>query len=200
MTILYAGDPVEADQWVGAVCDLAPGLSFRRWPDSGPPDEIDFIIVGGRMPGDFSPFRRLRGIQSTWAGVNHLLQSGALPPGVPVARMVDDGLTCSMTEYLVFQVLDHLRHGPVLRAAQDDGRWLSSTAIEPSRSTIGIMGLGALGQDAAQQLVSLGLTVRGWSRTVKSVPHVTSFTGQEQVAAFLSGSDILICLLPLTDD
>jgi glyoxylate/hydroxypyruvate reductase A len=200
MTILYAGDPAEAEQWLGAVRELDPSLSFRHWPDHGPTHEIDFIIVGGRMPGDFSPFHKLRGIQSTWAGVNHLLQSGALPAGVPVARMVDDGLTCSMTEYLVFQVLDHLRHGPALRAAQQESRWLTQSAVEPRRATIGIMGLGALGQDAARQLVDLGLTLHGWSRTTKSVPGVTCYAGAEQLPAFLAASNILICLLPLTPE
>lgn len=200
MTILYAGDPAEAEQWLGAVRELEPDLDFRRWPDCGPAAEIDFIIVGGQMPGDFSPFHQVRGIQSTWAGVNHLLQSGSLPAGVPVARMVDDGLTCSMTEYLVFQVLDHLRHGPALRQAQGQARWLSAAAVEPRRATIGIMGLGALGLDAAQRFAALGLTLLGWSRTAKSVSDVTCFAGDSELPEFLSRCDILICLLPLTAD
>ena len=70
MTILYAGDASETDQWLGAVREIDPGLTFRHWPDTDPVDDIDFIIVGGRMPGDFSPFKNLRGIQSTWAGVS----------------------------------------------------------------------------------------------------------------------------------
>jgi glyoxylate/hydroxypyruvate reductase A len=200
MTILYAGDPAEADQWLDAVRELVPDLNFRRWPDCGPAADIDFIIVGGQMPGDFSLFHQVRGIQSTWAGVNHLLQSGALPADVPVARMVDDGLTCSMTEYLVFQVLDHLRHGPELRSAQRQAQWLSASDVEPRRATIGIMGLGALGQDAAERFSALGLTLRGWSRTAKSLPNVSCFAGESELAAFLSGSDVLICLLPLTSD
>ena len=200
MTILYAGDATEADQWLGAVREIDPGLTFRRWPEIDPVDDVDFIIVGGRMPGDFSPFTNLRGIQSTWAGVNHLLQSGALPPAVPVARMVDDGLTCSMTEYLVFQVLDHLRQGPVLRQAQREHRWLEGHGSDAERGAIGIMGLGALGQDAARQFAALDLPLRGWSRTAKSIPGIETFAGEEQLPAFLSRCQVLICLLPLTTE
>jgi glyoxylate/hydroxypyruvate reductase A len=200
MTILYAGDSTEADQWLGAVREIDAGLTFRRWPEIDPVDDVDFIIVGGRMPGDFSSFKNLRGIQSTWAGVNHLLQSGALPPAVPVARMVDDGLTCSMTEYLVFQVLDHLRQGPALRQAQQDGRWLEGHGSDAQHGAIGIMGLGALGQDAARQFAALGLPLRGWSRSAKSIPEVETYAGEEQLPAFLSGCQILICLLPLTPE
>jgi glyoxylate/hydroxypyruvate reductase A len=198
MTILYAGDASEADQWLGAVHAIDPGLAFRRWPETGPVEEVDFIIVGGRMPGDFSPFKRLRGIQSTWAGVNHLMQSGALPPSVPVARMVDDGLTCSMTEYLVFQILDYRRQGPELRRAQECHQWAQGSAAEVKDGTIGIMGLGALGQDAMRQLSALGLKLRGWSRTAKSVSGIECYAGEDQLPAFLSKCDILICLLPLT--
>lgn len=200
MTILYAGDADEAEQWLSAIREIDASLTFRRWPDYGSAAEIDFIIVGGRLPGDFAPFGHLRAIQSTWAGVNHLMQSGTLPAGVPVARMVDDGLTCSMTEYLVFQVLDHLRRGPELRQAQRAGHWLEGAAATPRHGTIGIMGLGALGQDAARQFAALGLPLRGWSRTAKTVPQVACYAGAAELPAFLAGCDVLICLLPLTPD
>ncbi|MET1026139.1 MAG: glyoxylate/hydroxypyruvate reductase A [Dongiaceae bacterium] len=200
MTILYAGDASEADQWLGAVQAIDPSLHFRRWPDHGDPADIDFIIVGGRMPGDFSAFTKLRGIQSTWAGVNHLLLSGELPPGVPVARMVDDGLTCSMSEYLVFQVLDQLRHGRELRAAQRDGIWAQDLGAAYRYPIVGIMGLGKLGQDTASQLSALGITLRGWSRTAKIIEGVECFAGQSALSAFLGKCEILICLLPLTPD
>ncbi|HVJ42206.1 MAG TPA: glyoxylate/hydroxypyruvate reductase A [Dongiaceae bacterium] len=200
MTILYAGDADEAEQWLSAIREIDAGLSFRRWPECGATDEIEFMIVGGRLPGEFPRFTNLRAIQSTWAGVNHLLQSGSLPAGVPIARMVDDGLTCSMTEYLVFQVLDHLRRGPELRQAQRDGRWLEGAAAMPRRGTIGIMGLGALGLDAVRQFTALGLRLRGWSRTAKTVPEVDCYAGAAQLPAFLAGCDILICLLPLTPE
>ncbi len=199
MTILYAGDASEADQWLGAVQEIDPSLDFRRWPDHGDPAEVDFIIVGGSMPGDFSGFSDLRGIQSTWAGVNHLLQSGGLPAGVPVARMVDDGLTLSMSEYLVFQVLDHLRHGRALRAAQRAGIWAQQLGGMRT-GTVGIMGLGNLGQDAARHLHALGLPLRGWSRSMKTVPGVECYAGAAGLPDFLAGTEILICLLPLTPD
>ncbi len=74
MTILYAADPEVAEGWIGSIRVLDPKLSFAQWPDWGDPDAIDFIIVGGRMPGDLSIFRNAKAIQSTWRGVNHLLQ------------------------------------------------------------------------------------------------------------------------------
>jgi len=63
---------------------------------------------------------------------------------------------------------------------------------------VGIMGLGHLGSDAARKLHALGFPVSGWSRTPKSIDGVTGFAGEGDLDTFLSGADILICLLPLT--
>ena len=200
MAILYAADPSETDQWLGSIREIDPALTFRHWPDYGAAEEIDFIIVSGHLPADLSAFTHVRGIQSTWAGVNHLVQGGGLPAGVPLARMVDDGLTVSMSEYMVFHVLDRLRQGKALRQAQRDHVWAEHLSPAAARPAIGIMGLGTLGQDAARQLLPLGLTLRGWSRTAKQVEGVESFAGLETLPAFLGGCDILICLLPLTPE
>jgi glyoxylate/hydroxypyruvate reductase A len=52
----------------------------------------------------------------------------------------------------------------------------------------------------ASHLVPLGFTVNGWSRAPREVEGVHNFAGAEQRDAFLSQSDILVCLLPLTVD
>lgn len=60
------------------------------------------------------------------------------------------------------------------------------------------MGLGELGRAVLMQLQTLGFACRGWSRTPKSLPGAVCFAGDEQRAAFLADTDILVCLLPLT--
>ncbi|HVO03617.1 MAG TPA: glyoxylate/hydroxypyruvate reductase A [Candidatus Cybelea sp.] len=199
MTILYAGDPAEADAWIGAIHAIDPDVSFRRWPDWGDPDAIDFVIVGGRMPGDLSVFRRAKAIQSTWAGVNHLLR-GKFPPGVPIARMVDRALTANMVEYLVYFALDALRQGRTLRAAQRAQKWLELPHRWPRDFPIGILGLGTLGKATAAKLLDLGFPVSGWSRTPKSVAGVESHAGPEGLPVFLASLKLMICLLPLTTE
>jgi len=199
MTILYAADPEEAEAWIGSIRALEPQLEFVSWPDWGDPDKVDFIIVGGRSLGDLSVFRNAKAIQSTWAGVNHLLKSN-LPPGVPIARMVDAGLSANMVEYLVYFALDALRQGRELRAAQREVKWLDLPLRWARDFPIGILGLGTLGTATAGKLASLGFPVRGWSRTAKDVPGVTAFHGADQLGDFLKPLKLLICLLPLTPE
>jgi len=197
LPILYAGAPEQTDAWIGSLRALDPALSFRVWPDWGDPDEIDFIIVSGSIPGDLSIFRRAKAIQSTWAGVNALLR-GKFPAGVPIARMVDRGLSANMVEYLVFYTLDALRDGRLLRAAQRDGEWLKLPLRWARELPVGILGLGTLGRDTAVKLRRLGFPVSGWSRTPKAVDGVVTYAGSDQLAAMLPKCDVVVCLLPLT--
>lgn len=200
MAILYADDPADAAAWAAAIRALAPDLELRFWPDSGPAAEIDFAIVGGKAPGDLRGFANLRAIQSTWAGVNHLLADAGLPFDRPLARMVDQGLTVSMTEYIVLHVVDSAREGPRLRAAQRARQWLDLEPVAPATVTVAILGLGTLGADAGRRLAGLGFRVRGWSRSRKEIPGIESFAGDDGFKACLTGARILVCLLPLTDD
>jgi glyoxylate/hydroxypyruvate reductase A len=105
-----------------------------------------------------------------------------------------------MVEYLVFYVLDALRHGRQLRAGQRDGKWLELPLLWARDFPVGILGLGTLGQDTAVKLQRLGFPVSGWSRTPKTVEGVTSFAGADQLNAFLAPLRLLICLLPLTNE
>ncbi|MEZ5832703.1 MAG: glyoxylate/hydroxypyruvate reductase A [Dongiaceae bacterium] len=200
MAVLYADDPADAAAWAAAIRSIEPGVELRFWPDLGPVDEIEFVIVGGRAPGDLRGFPNLKAIQSTWAGVNHLLSDANLPPDRPLARMVDQGLTVSMTEFIVLHTLDSVREGPRLRAAQRDRQWLALDPVPPRSITVAILGLGALGADAGARLAALGFDVRGWSRSRKEIAGIQSFAGRDALSACLAGARILICLLPLTDD
>src|SRR5689334_5555950 len=177
MAILYADDPADAKAWAAAIRALDPALELRFWPDSGSATEIDFAIVGGRAPGDLRSFPNLKAIQSTWAGVNHLLADANLPPDRPLARMVDQGLTVSMTEYIVLHVLDSAREGPRLRAAQRARQWLDLDPVPPGSVSVAILGLGTLGADAGTRLAALGFEARGWSRSRKQIAGIHSFAG-----------------------
>jgi glyoxylate/hydroxypyruvate reductase A len=200
MAILYADDPADAGAWAAAIRALVPGLDLRLWPDYGRADDIDFAIVGGKAPGDLRVFANLKAIQSTWAGVNHLLADPNLPFERPLARMVDLGLTVSMTEFVVLHVLDTVRDGPRLRAAQRARQWLETAPTAPDAVTVAILGLGTLGADVGARLAGLGFNVRGWSRSRKEIAGITGFAGAVGLGECLFGAHILVCLLPLTDD
>ncbi len=62
------------------------------------------------------------------------------------------------------------------------------------------MGLGEIGRDLASKLGVFRFRLRGWSRSPKSLPAVECFSGESGLAPFLAGTEILVCLLPLTPE
>ena len=62
-----------------------------------PPSEVDYIIYAPNSSiRDFSVFTNLKAVLNLWAGVEDVVKNETLK--VPLARMVDKGLTQGMVE------------------------------------------------------------------------------------------------------
>jgi glyoxylate/hydroxypyruvate reductase A len=169
-------------------------------PDSRfDPAEVHYAAVWKPTPGELAAFPNLRVIFNLGAGVDALMADSSLPK-VPVVRVAVSDLTARMTEYVVLHVLMHHRQELYLRASQREKRWAPKSQWPASAISVGIMGLGTLGADAAQALAKLGFRVSGWSRSRKEIGGIECFHGEAQLDPFLQRTDILVCLLPLTSD
>jgi len=200
MNILFASDTDRPDEWIPALQACLPEASFRIWPDTGPPDAIDYAVVWKPEPGLLAGLPNLKGILSLGAGVDPMMADDTLPDHVPLVRMVDEGLTEGMTEYVCWQVLAIHRQAGAYRAFQAETRWRQLDQKLARERTVGIMGLGVLGTDAARALAGLRFDMRGWSRREKVIDGVATFHGGAGLEAFLDGLEILVCLLPLTPE
>ncbi len=149
-------------------------------------------------PGLLDQLPNLKLIISLGAGVDHVLADPSLPPGVPILRLVDPYMTAAMSEYVQLQVLRLHRQDPAYLAQQHARVWRPLPQPNAAERRVGVLGLGALGGDAALKLKVLGFDVAGWSRTERKLPGIPSFHGPEGLAALLARSEILVCLLPLT--
>ena len=104
-----------------------------------------------------------------------------------------------MVEWVVLQVLIHHRRQRLYDRQQSDHIWRERSQAAAHQVRVGIMGMGVLGAASAKALAGLGFRVAGWSRHGSSVPGVEIFSGADQLDAFLMRTDILVCLLPLTE-
>src|SRR5437899_9121728 len=163
------------------------------------PAEVHYAAVWKPKPGELAGFPNLRVIFNLGAGVDALMADASLPK-VPLVRVAVSDLTSRMTEYVVLHVLMHHRQEPYLRACQRKKRWQPKFQWPASAISVGILGLGTLGANAADVLARIGFRVSGWSRAPKRIEGIECFHGQEQLDAFLERTDILVCLLPLTPD
>ncbi len=107
-------------------------------------------------------------------------------------------MTDAMSEYVALQVLRLHRQDIEYMAQQHAVAWEEREQKNAAERPVGILGFGALGQDAGKKLKTLGFDVAGWSRSAKEVPGFEAFAGHEGFDALLARSEILVCLLPLT--
>ena len=164
------------------------------------PAEVHYAAVWKPAPGELAAFPNLRVIFNLGAGVDALMANSTLP-NVPLVRVAVGDLTGRMTEYVVLHVLMHHRQEPYLRTCQREKRWAPKSQWPASAISVGIMGLGTLGADAAKALRRLGFRVVGLEQKPQGRSTASNaFTARRSWMPFLRRTDILVCLLPLTPD
>lgn len=195
--ILLAVTGWRPDNWLREFRANAPEREVVTEPDGEDDASIRYAVVWKQQSGILSRLPNLEAIFSVGAGVDHVFHDRALP-NLPVVRIVADDLTMRMGEYVVWQVLDHFRQGATYRAQQAARIWKSLPQMAAGDITVGIMGLGVLGTDAAGKLAAIGFRIAGWSRTSKDEPGIACYHGEAGLDDFLAVTDILVVLLPLT--
>jgi glyoxylate/hydroxypyruvate reductase A len=160
------------------------------------PSEVDYIIYApSSYLQDFSPYTKLKAVLNLWAGVEGVTNNKTLK--VPLARMVDSGLTDGMVEWVTGHTLRH-HLGIDKHIHGQDGIWRSYVPPLAKDRVITILGLGTLGTACGIALKRLGFNVRGWSRREKRVDGILCFYGDEQIDSSLMDADIVVLLLPDT--
>lgn len=185
--------------WCAMLGDLMPDWDFHPMNAVPDPEAVEYCVVWRPQTGSMTGFPNLKAIVSIGAGIDHVLADRELPD-VPIIRTVGTDLTQRMKEYVALHVLRHHRDMPALQAAQARSEWTPIVVPPAPMRRVGVMGLGNLGAAAAGLLATIGFDVVGWSRSPKEIDGVRTFAGTDGFGAFLEGTEILVNLLPLTDD
>jgi len=198
-TILFAA---KSERWTAYEAALRTalqdvGLGHATLTTEADPAEVDYIVYAPNSGlTDFTPFTRLKAVLNLWAGVEDVVGNQTLT--VPLARMVDDGLTEGMVEWVTGHVLRH-HLGMDTHILGQDGIWRDDSAPPLARDrTVAVLGLGVLGTACAQMSARLNFHTLGWSRSPKSVPGVTCHHGADGLRAALAQAQIAVLLLPDT--
>ena len=192
-------DSERVPAWAAALRATLAEMPLRIWPDRGDPDQIRYALLWKPPSELFDGLHNLEVIFSVGAGIDHLLSCTTLPADVPVVRMVEPVLTAGMVEYVIYNVIRFHRRMHEYDVQQRQAQWQVLPQITAGDVTIGIMGLGVLGEAAAAVLTKMNYPVTGWSRSRKSLPGVRSYVGEPELLEFLSGAQILVMLLPLDE-
>lgn len=166
-------------------------------PQAGDAD-VPFIVVGRPLPGVIGAVPGLKLVLSLNAGIEHLLASGEVPEGLPIARLVDDGLALGMAEWVLAQALAWHRNLFLYSEQQARGEWTPLGEKLANERKVTVLGAGALGRPVAEHFVRFGFDIRVWARSRHDISGATTYAGMDELADAVRGSDILVNLLPLT--
>jgi len=200
MAILFQSTASSVARWRPFLTQAWPDRDLRFWPEIGDKAAIDYALVWHPEPGLLASLPNLKLILSLGAGIDHILRDPELPARVPIVRLVDPYMTRAMSEYVALQVLRLHRQDFAYRAQQEAAEWREHVQKNAGERTVGILGFGELGQDAAATLKALGFDVAGWSRSGRAVPGFATYCGAAGLDALLGRSEILVSLLPMTPE
>jgi len=203
MSILLASTDFWEDMevWSSALQEAMPEMDVKVYPDEGDINDIEYAVVWKHPRGILNQYPNLKAILSLGAGVDHVISDPELPEGLPIVRLVDKKLTHEMFLHSLHWVLHFHSDQYLYRIQQQSREWIQQSSVQSEDRTIGIMGLGNIGKSIGDSLVNLDFNVVGWgARPKNSLGEINYYYGQEQLAVFLRQSDILINVLPLSEN
>ena len=200
--LFYTIDP-DPPRWVEVLQQALPGATIATYPD-GAGMQADYAVCW-KPPADFfNGQQRIRAVFNVAAGVDFILAHPALQQGylrdVPISRLGDAGMAAQMEEYVLAAALRWQRKLDTYATQQRNGVWKMLGPKKRDRVTVGVLGLGVLGTHVAQGMHRFGYRAAGWSRSARLVDGVDCHHGAQGLRDFLAGTDVLVCLLPLTED
>jgi phosphoglycerate dehydrogenase-like enzyme len=162
-------------------------------------DESSCDIVFGE-PSLIAPalarLTRVRWVQSTWAGVEPLLDRSLRRDYLLTnARGVFGAL---MSEYVFAYMLAHERRLLEKYRSQQERRWDPAPPGSLRGKQIGLLGVGTIGAALAKTAKHFGMRVNGFTRTSESSADVDAYFHGEDRTAFARDLDYLVCVAPNT--
>lgn len=174
-------------------------LSRKDKPSAEQLARTEALMAGGVPPGLLPSMPKLRWAQAMSAGVEGWLSLPDLPAGLT--------LTCargthteSMPENIIGALFHVAKPYRTVLDYQKQSKWVHTVAQPLTGKTLGILGLGAIGQEVARIAAALGMRVIGTKRRVAPMPNVAEVLPASRTDEVLAQSDFVLLLLPATPE
>jgi len=195
--IVYHSVDHKIEFWQDALNPLMPGIKLVT-ADQPEAQNAEVMITWNPPEGMIASLPNLKGVISLAQGVDHVLNGKTFPRHLKFARLIDPYMSEAMAEWVTLTVLEYHRDAATYRDAETRHDWIRLPPRIAARTTVAVMGLGAIGSVVAETLTHLKFDVIGWSRSEKSIPGVTCYHGDDGFETCLKTADILVSILPLT--
>ncbi|HEA30108.1 MAG TPA: glyoxylate/hydroxypyruvate reductase A [Leeuwenhoekiella sp.] len=200
MALLLIRNDKNYDPWLKAIKKIDPDFPVFIPENVKNKEDIQMILTWKAPHGSFDHYPNVEVIGSLGAGVDHLFEDPSLPKTIKMTRIVDENLIGDMREFVLGLALNSIKNLNTYVAFQKENTWKPIPYRRVTNVTVGIMGLGVLGEAVAETLHKNGFKLTGWANSKKDIEGLKSFAGNEQLDDFLTTAEILVCLLPLTEE
>ncbi len=196
----------------GALERLGEVVDLECWPGEMPPSPAELLSLAADAVGLLTMYTDrvdtplldgcpgLRVVSNLAVGVDNLDVAELSRRGIPVGNTpgVLTDATADLAFALVLAAARRITESRDLLLAGAWTTWKPSAflGLELRGATIGIVGLGAIGQAVARRAEGFGMQVLGWSRTGRSLPGVT----RVPLAELLGSSDVVSLHVALTPE
>lgn len=145
-------------------------------------------------------FERLRFVQAISAGLDRLPLDELEERDVRIYN-AGDTYAVPMAEWVVWQLLDFMKHGAAFREKQANRHWEKERRLrELTGKTVALLGLGHVGEAIATRLRAFDMTIIGVGHREKQVAFVDRYVLMDELHDVLAESDVIVIALPLTDE
>jgi phosphoglycerate dehydrogenase-like enzyme len=191
------------------IAAAAPGARLvmvsRDGHADGPVDDVEVLLRGVISADAFDRFLarapNLRWVHSATAGVERVLTPAGRARGLLItnARGVFSG---PIAEYVLMMILAISRRLPQLLELQRERTWQPLQGTELRDLTVGIVGLGSIGQAVAELAAAFGCRVIATRRNADGPPGagIDIVGGPDALLGVLGRSDFIVLAAPLTPD
>ncbi|WP_105531760.1 2-hydroxyacid dehydrogenase [Solimicrobium silvestre] len=199
MNIIYCNQSSNPEVPLRAFQNALPHAKIRQW-QAGDNAPADYALVW-KPPVEMLAGRDdLKAIFNLGAGVDAIIKMvDQLPKQVPIIRLEDAGMGEQMADYVCHAVLHYFRRFDLFARQAQHAHWQSIAPLSKKEFTVGVLGMGTLGQSIAASLLQLKFPVIGWSNSAKQIDEIQCYSGADELPKFLAESKVIVCILPLTE-
>ncbi|WP_214882263.1 MULTISPECIES: NAD(P)-dependent oxidoreductase [unclassified Exiguobacterium] len=145
-------------------------------------------------------FPQLKIVQAVSAGLDRLPLEELKERGIEVYN-AGDTYAAPMAEWIIWQLLDFMKHGASLREKQSNRKWEKERRLlELTGKTVTLLGVGHVSEAIATRLRPFGVRLIGVGHREKVVSFVDQYVLMNELRDVLRESDVIILALPLTED
>jgi phosphoglycerate dehydrogenase-like enzyme len=174
-------------------------LSRKERPSADQLARTEALMATAVPAGVLPTMPKLRWAQAMSAGVEGWMALPDLPRALT--------LTCargthkeSMPENIIASLFYVAKPVALAVENQKSAKWVHTVPQPLTGKTLGILGLGVIGQEVARIAVALGMRVIGTKRRPAAMENVVEVFPPERTGEVLAQSDFLLLLLPATPE